>query len=328
MFVSILSLSSNTFAQDKHNRRKRVCLDIEGPGAIHTQQDDFPVCKGPYFGQKLPAGGAEIFMDGVISKLNEDEMCAAFTADGKEFYFNAYYDGNWAIFMTKEVGGRWVQPAPMPFTSGYTDRDFTMSPDGNKIFFGSNRPGNKRSRPLESLDIFVTEKLSADRWSEPKNVGYPINTDRGENYPSCARNGNLYFFSNRDNGFGGCDIYVSRWENGRYSAPENLGSEVNSDKHDWDAVIAPDESFIIFSSQDRADSIGKQDLYISYRKEDGGWTAAKNVGAAVNSPHDEICPSLSLDGKGLFFTSRRRGKADIFWINAKIIEDLKPEELK
>ena len=119
-------------------------------------------------------------------------------------------------------------------------------------------------------------------------------------------------------------ITVSKRKNGRYSAPENLGSAVNSEKNDWDAVIAPDESFIIFSSQDRADSFGQQDLYISFRKEEGGWTVAKNMGQSVNSPSDEICPSLSLDGKHLFFTSRRRGKADIFWIDANIIEELRP----
>ena len=289
---------------------------------------DWPVLQGPYFGQKVPKGGAEVFLDGIISKLNEDEMCAAFTADAKEFYYNAHHKGNWAIFMTKEVDGQWMRPAPLPMTSDYTDRDFTMSPDGNRIFFGSNRPRNEGEDPAGSLDIFVTERLPAGRWSEPRNIGHPVNTDRGENYPSCAWNGNLYFFSSWENGLGGCDIYVSRWENGRYSAPENLGSAVNSAKHDWDAVVAPDESFIIFSSQDRADSVGKQDLYISYRKVAGGWTAAKNMGRAVNSPYDEICPSLSLDGKGLFFTSRRRGKADIFWIDAKIIEDLGPNDSK
>lgn len=293
-----------------------------------TQATDFPVLKGPYFGQKVPKGRAEVFMDGIISKLNEDEMCAAFTRDAKEFYYNAHHKGNWAIFMTKEVDGQWMRPAPLPVTSDYTDRDFTMSPDGNKIFFGSNRPKNEGESPSGSLDIYVTERLSENRWSEPKNIGPPVNTDRGENYPSVAWNGNLYFFSNLGDSLGGCDIYVSRWENGFYTTPENLGSAVNSKKHDWDAVIAPDESFIIFSSQSRVDSIGNQDLYISYRKDDGGWTTARNMGPAVNSPHDEICPSLSLDGRCLFFTSRRRGKADIFWVDAKIIDDLRQKNSK
>ncbi len=301
-------------------------LKLNSSSESKGHRNDWPVLRDPYFGQHVSSEKAEIFMDGIISLSNEEEMCAAFTADGQEFYYNAHHQDNWAIFMTKEVDGQWTRPTPLPFTSDYTDRDFTMSPDGNKILFGSNRPPSEGASQSESLDIFVTERLSGDRWSIPTSIGYPINTDRGENYPSVAQNGNLYFFSNRENGFGGCDIYLSRLVDGRYQAPENLGAEINSDKHDWDAYIAPDESYIIFSSQNRIDSIGKQDLYISFRTEKGGWTVAKNMGPAVNSPYDEICPSLSLDGKYLFFTSRRRGKADIFWIDARIIDDLRPKD--
>lgn len=290
-----------------------------------TQQDEFPELKGPYLGQKPPGLIPEIFAPGIISKLDEDEMCAVFTADAKEFFYNAYYEGHWTIFTTKEVNGQWTRPIPMPFTSGYTDRDFTMSPDENKILFGSNRPQGTGSSPSESLDIFITERLPASRWSEPKSIGSPINTNRSENYPSMALNQNLYFFTYKKDGLGGCDIYMSSCVGGRYQPPENLGAAVNSNKNDWDAVVSPDESFIIFSSQDRSDSIGKQDLYISYKDEDGHWTASKNMGPSVNSLHDEICPSLILDGKYFFFTSRRRGKADIFWISAEIIEELKSD---
>ena len=78
---------------------------------------------------------------------------------------------------------------------------------------------------------------------------------------------------------------------------ENLGPNVNTIYDEGDAFIAPDESYIIFSSQDRSDSIGGQDLYIAYRKADGSWTQAKNMGESVNSESGEICPSISLDGK-------------------------------
>ena len=283
-------------------------------------QNTFPVLRGPYFGQKAPVEKAEVFLDGIISTIQDPEMCAAFAKDGREFYYNAIFKNNWTIFSTKIVDGKWTKPEPMDFTSGYTDRDFTISPDGNKIHFGSNRPRYKGDDVLTSLDIFMTERIQGDRWAEPKNVGSPINTDHGENYPSMAQNGNLYFFSNRNDGLGGCDIYVSRFVNGRYTQSANLGHAVNSAKNDWDAFIAPDERYIIFSSQNRDDTIGGQDLYISYRKSDGAWTQAKNMGTDVNSQFAEICPSVSLDGQYLFFTSRRRGKADIYWISTEILQ--------
>ncbi|UCE40253.1 MAG: PD40 domain-containing protein [Candidatus Aminicenantes bacterium] len=299
-----------------------LCIGISFSGFI--QQHEFPVLKGPYLGQKPPGMTAEIFAPGIVSTEEMPEMCAAFTADGREFYYNAQYKNRWAIYLTREVNGQWSIPEPMPFTSGYTDRDFTMSPDGQRIYFGSNRPSEKRKEQLKALDIYVTERIAGVSWSEPVNVGHVINSDQGENYPSVAQNGNLYFFSSRADGFGGCDIYFSRYIDGRYLAPENLGSEINSAQNDWDAFIAPDESYIIFSSQDRNDTLGGQDLYISFQK-DRRWTAAVNIGPNVNSESGEICPSVSLDGRYLFFTSRRRGKADIFWIKTDIIKKLKPK---
>jgi Tol biopolymer transport system component len=286
---------------------------------------DFSVLKGPYLGQKPPGMEAEIFASGIISTLEMPEMCAAFTADGKEFYYNAQYKNRWTIFLMRERNGEWTSPEPMRFSSGYTDRDFTMSPDGQRIYFGSNRPREKGMEPLEALDIYMTERIAGMLWSEPMNVGLVINSEKGENYPSVALNGNLYFFSSRADGFGGCDIYFSRYVDGRYLPPENLGSAINSAQNDWDAFIAPDESYIIFSSQNRDDTLGGQDLYISFRKEDGSWTVARNMGPNVNSTSGEICPGVSLDGRYLFFTSRRRGKADIFWIKTDIIKTLKPK---
>ena len=292
------------------------------------QEYDFPILKGSYLGQKSPGNISKVFMDGIISTVENPEMCAAFTKDGKEFYFNRQYKGFWTIFYTKEVDGKWTTPKPMPFSSNYTDRDFTMSPDGEKIYFGSNRPLREGGPTLKSLDIYVTIRSENDTWEQPTNLGKPINTQEfGENYPSVSSNGNLYFFSCRNDGLGGCEIYMSQFLNGQHLDPANLGPAVNSEMNDWDAYIAPDESYIIFSSQNREDTLGEQDLYISYRK-DGVWSKARNMGNRVNSSSDEICPSVSLDGKYLFFTTRRRGKADIFWISAKIIEELKPDEIR
>ncbi len=292
------------------------------------QNHDFPVLKGPYLGQKPPGLTAELFASEIISTFDKPEMCASFTADGKEFYYNAQHEGHWSIFLTREINRRWTKPKPLTFTSGYTDRDFTMSPDGQKIYFGSNRPREKNEKPLDALDIYLSERIRGMLWSEPKNIGMAVNSDLSENYPSVARNGNLYFFSAREDSIGGCDIYISRYTEGRYLPPENLGNAINSTRNDWDSFIAPDESYLIFSSQEREDTLGGQDLYLSFRKEDGNWTVAMNMGPSVNSASGEICPSVSLDGKYLFFTSRRRGKADIFWVDAKIIDTFKPDDVK
>lgn len=296
-------------------------FSLSSPGS----EDKFSSLKGPYLGQTAPADAAVVFLDGLVSTVDGDEMNAGFSLDGREFYYCARHDEDWSIYWTREEGGGWTEPERMPFSTGFTDRDFTMSPDGSRIYFGSNRPRAPGSEKLTSLDVFYTERLGSGGWSEPVNAGPVVNSEFGENYPSVARSGNLYFFSCREDGFGSCDIYLSRMNDGRYEPPTPLSGAVNSDKNDWDAYIEPDERYIIFSSQERPDTLGGQDLYISYRMSDGSWTPAKNMGHRVNSESGEICPSVSLDGKYFFFTSRRRrGHADIFWMTTDIIRDLKP----
>jgi len=101
------------------------------------------------------------------------------------------------------------------------------------------------------VDIHFIARKPSGEWSDPVNMGPVINSDDSENYPSVAANGNLYFFSRRNEGIGLYDIYVSKFVGGQYQAPQFLADSVNSEKNDWDSFIAPDESYIIFSSQNR-----------------------------------------------------------------------------
>lgn len=298
-------------------------------GGELAAKEGFPVLKGPYMGQKPPGMKAEIFLDVFISTADNPEMNSAFTKNGKEFYYCTRNNNNWSIFFTLEVNGKWEKPKPLHFSSSnFTDRDLTISPDENRIYFGSNRPLKNGTTPLDLLNIFYIERLQNNDWSEPHNAGEIINGKHGGNYPSIASNGNLYFFTSRINGIGKCDIVVAKYIEGQYTAPLCLSTAINSKQNDWDSYIAPDESYIIFSSQNRSDTFGDQDLYISFRKENGEWAKARNMGSKVNSVSSEICPIVTLDGKYLFFTSRLRGNADVYWINAKIIKELKPENLK
>ena len=85
----------------------------------------------PHFGIEAPKKKAEVFMDGMISTLDGKQMCGGFSEKGKEFYFNEIFKGEWTIFQTNLENGNWTNPVPINFTASYTDRDFTLSPDGN-----------------------------------------------------------------------------------------------------------------------------------------------------------------------------------------------------
>ena len=84
----------------------------------------------------------------------------------------------------------------------------------------------------------------------------------------------------------------------------SLGPAVNGPGDEFEACVAPDESFLVFMATGRKASLGGGDLYHSARR-DGKWTEAKNLGPKVNGPGLEIGPALSPDGKFFFFSSAR-----------------------
>ncbi len=312
-----------------------------------TQKYDFPVLKGPYLGQKPPGMTPEVFAPDIVS-TGLNEIGSSFSKDGKDFFFSVGPDPYMSIITMKEGEDGWSRPEVASFSGSYDDFDAKFSPDGNKIYFSSARPTPGKELNGIDYDIWVVEREN-DGWSEPQNLGSVINSEKAEYCPSISGNGTLYFCSEKDGGYGEGDIYISRYENGKYLPPENLGAAINGEYFDADPYIAPDESYLIVTCWGRADTLGKGDLYISYKKANGNWTEMKNMGERVNSEELEHSAWVSHDGKYLFFTSNRKnnftkpmtynqysaslyksrnGMNDIYWIDAKIIEELKPEHLK
>ena len=131
-----------------------------------------------------------------------------------------------------------------------------------------------------------------------------------------------YIFSVADpGGVGQFDLYMVRNEPNGYSDPDNLKT-LNTRFNEWDPYIAPDESFLIFCST-KPEGMGRDDLYISFRDQNGNWCPPVNMGDRFNSPDSENRPYVTNDGRFLFYASSRRGNRDIYWVDAKIIEELK-----
>ena len=251
-----------------------------------------------------------LFAEGIIS-TPDDEFGITFTPDGKTCYFgkksaSTINSSVLVICFSEFKSGQWSEPAIAPFSGHYLDFNPSISPDGSKLFFISNRPvGNQRKF---DTDIWMVEK-SAMGWGEPVHLDSPVNSKGWELGCSMSSNGNLYFNSIRDDG--NMDIYRAVFSNGKYNTPEKLGDAINTANSEADPFIAPDESYLLFSSDGRADVMrgagphySRADIYISFQK-DGKWTTAKNLGPKVNSVADESNPFVSADGKTLFFTSER-----------------------
>ena len=126
-------------------------------------------------------------------------------------------------------------------------------------------------------------------------------------------------------------IYRAKLVDGEYTKLELLPPGINMYPYqNMFSVIAPDESYLIFTSN-RLGNFGGGDLYISFHDIDSDkWTEPINMGETINSGMDERFPGLSPDGKYLFFTRLTRFDNqdfdhDIFWVSTKIIDDIKKE---
>ncbi|MEK6321111.1 MAG: hypothetical protein AABN33_05450 [Acidobacteriota bacterium] len=261
--------------------------------------------KHPYASGKSLSEPA-IFADGIVSTGDFDSH-PAFTTDGKTLYFvrSTPSFSLSTILVSRFEKGTWRTPEIAPFSGQYSDADPFITSDGSRFYFISNRPVEGKTTP--DLDIWVMEKTDGG-WSGPKNVGAPINSAGSEWYPTVSANGTIYFGSDREGGKGRTDIYRSRLVNGKYTEAENLGDAINTQFNEFEPLIAPDESFLIFMTGGRADGRGGLDLYMSYNR-NGTWTKPANLGDKINSSGNEYSPAISPDGKYFFWTSAR-GFAD------------------
>ena len=199
--------------------------------------------------------------------------------------------------------GIWQAPKIGKFSGQFSDLEPFLSPDNLKLYFASNRSITKGRSVTKDFDIWYVERKSTDaKWSAPINIGAPINTKADEFYPAITTSKNLYFTAITEETGPGDDIFLSKWNGTTYNKPVALGEGVNTKGAEFNAFVAPDESYIIFSGWRREDGVGSGDLYISKQK-NGIWSPSKNLGKSINSPQMDYCPFVS-DGV-LYFTSRR-----------------------
>ncbi|NMH88634.1 TolB-like translocation protein [Flavivirga algicola] len=231
----------------------------------------------------------------------------AISPNGDEIMFSGQsIMGNLSAIITiKKKGKEWGTPQVASFSGQFFDLEPFFSKDGLKIYFVSTRPLDVASNTPKDFDIWYAERasLSGD-WSQPINMGSPINTEHGEFYPSIANNGNFYFTRDNPNLKRKDDIYVSTFINNSYSEPEMLPDSINSTGYEYNAFIAPDESYLIYGCYNKQGGYGSGDLYISYRTHDG-WSKAKNLGKAINTKKMDYCPFVDSQTNTLYFTSKQ-----------------------
>ncbi len=204
-----------------------------------------------------------------INELNKNTGPASFTKDGKTMVFsrNSYEESNRGeltlqLFMAKRENGKWKKGKKIPFCNiNFNYMHPAISPDGNTLFFVSNKSGKKRG-----TDIYKSE-LKDGKWSKPTNLGEAVNTSANEGFPYFHEDGKLFFCSKGYPGYGGFDIFFTeQLDDGSWMRPVNLGAPINSSADDISFCLNNTGDYGLFtSSRDKGDD----DIFLfRYKKDD------------------------------------------------------------
>jgi outer membrane protein OmpA-like peptidoglycan-associated protein/tetratricopeptide (TPR) repeat protein len=238
----------------------------------------------------------------------DNEYFPGTSADDKMLIYTRLLGGKQEDFFysTKQPDGTWGKPYNMgaPINTEENEGTITLSPDGQYVFFtGCNRPDGQGS-----CDIYFSA-LDGNEWKEPKNLGFPINTRAWESQPCLSFDGKtIYYTSDRVGGFGGMDLWYSIYSKGKWSAPVNMGPEINTAGNEQCPVIAKDDQTLYFNTDGRI-GMGGADLYVARKGTDGRWGKPENLGYPINTFADEICLVIAANGKDAYYVSKRPGGA-------------------
>ncbi|HPG38886.1 MAG TPA: hypothetical protein PLP19_08515 [bacterium] len=278
---------------------------------------DFPVISGDYLGQTPPGDTPVVFARGIISDIYQQHGAPSFTPDGNQVFWQTNRrpkdeNGEWlTIPMTmRRVGGVWTQPEKALYDQT------VFSPDGKRHYY----PGNDGQGP------FYKER-QGDSWSKPVNLNLVARFPELQlaTFLSFTNNGTLYFVAHSDGLWANIGIYRSEFVNSEYTKPEPLPQSINLPPYrEWTPFIAPDESYLIFCSTRGLPESDQGDLFICFRLADRSWTEPVNMGAPINTGQLERFPTVSPDGKYLFFTRDTEGfDEDVYWVSTTVIEQIK-----
>lgn len=313
--------------------------------------DGGAMATGDYLGQTPPGDRAELFAPGLVN-AGYSTRDVAMTPDGSELYWGVLVGGRAVIMESHREDGRWTAPEVAPFSRDprVLNLEPHITPDGRRFLFLSTRP--RDGEPADTLggwegeDIWVMDR-EGDAWGEPYNPGPPVNSDAPEFFPSVTNDGTLYFTRGGDGATS--RIFRARPAGDGWAEPEPLPPAVNSTPSQFNGFIAPDESYLLFATDRRADTRGGIDYYVCFRHDDDTWSEPVNLGDRVNSAlRAEMSAFVSRDGRYLFFMAPRRpsldrlpdtltaralralhdgpwnGNPGIWWIEAGFIEELRP----
>lgn len=269
-----------------------------------------PIPDGPYLGQTPPGTTAKPFAPGLVNTEQWGDAIG-FSLDMNKIYVSRWRHSSDArepeSVTFKRTDNGWHQIA----VPADRQRPF-HSPDGNRLYFDSKY-----------------KERTEDGWSEMKSLGPAFEELVIMSLKSSAKG--MLVLDERGGPEGDGIIRYSRLIGGKREDPKPFGKEINTGTWNAHPYIAPDESYVMWDGE-RESGFGSSDVYISFRRKDGSWGEAINLGETVNTAAVEGGPQVTPDGKYLFFnrmvppaSGDGEPQSDLYWIDAQIIETLRPK---
>lgn len=260
-----------------------------------------------YLGQKPPGLLPEVFAPSLVT-TDGWEVSGVFTPDLKEFYFirNNAETKKQELVVFQYKNQQWQESIVSP-------RKGTpfIAPDGKTMHLG------RRYR----------ERTNTGDWSALKKLDSSFLEIQIMRLTASEKG--MYVFDEIGMPNGDGIIRYSRLINGKREAPKAFGKQINTGRMNAHPFIAPDESYLIWDGE-RESGYGDSDIYISFKQKDGSWGEAINMGDKINTSGWEALACVTPDGKYLFFNRNMNpdnyNTVDIFWVDAQIIETLRPRE--
>lgn len=297
---------------------------------IKAQEKDFTKLTGSYLGQKPPGLTPEIFAPEILSVDKYPHGHLTFSKDGKTIYWSAYPKGksNQTIFFSAFDGKNLVSPMKASFAADSGNGGPAISYDGKRLFFNAEL-SSVSSASRKPFVICYVEQVEG-RWSNPIIIKSTIDTVMTKGQVSVSKNGNIYF-SGRVYSEKVPSIYFCKKDGDKILPPERVKGAILNESAILDPWIDPEERFLLCSIPGGSNPPMLIDIGISFKQKDGTWGKLVKFGGDVNTSAYERFPCLSPDGRFLFLIrSTSPGfvgdKAHFYWVDAKIIEELKPKE--
>lgn len=276
--------------------------------------NSLPVLYGDYLGQSLPGDTPVVFARGIVSTNHLEHSAPIFSPDGKEVF--------WEIVRLPIAEG---VPGKKIMTMKYTENGWSKPAESEEfpVFTSDGERFYLSSLPKINNDDIGNEKEEAENQFNYIDLLAQFPELKYTHGLSLANNRTIYFMSHLEGSYNDIGIYRAEFVNGEYTKPEPLPFNINKEGFlNWTPFIAPDESYLLFSSNRNDPENDAGDLYISYRSSDGFWTEPRNIGAPVNTINQERFPMISPDGKYLFFTRPTdEGHQDVFWVGSSVIKE-------